>query len=196
MKKYILMPYGYEYNDNTYDRDGFQLDEARHFDTAKEANEARLTMAKERCPELESSYGGVMNCIDWDTRKKVVDIFEEEDSYGFSLDFDSMTDEEEEEVLRLVAPFVYEIVEIDTEKDSAQVKYEDDGYSTMTYNMKLNEENQVVMHSLEGPAFTRHWDDYPEDNEDNDTYYINGEKMSKEEWTMRRREHKIDQVVD
>lgn len=191
------MPFGYEYNDNTYDRDGFQFDKSRHFETAKEASEERKKMTIERCTELRSDYGSELMCVDYDTRKQIMEIISEEDDYGYDtcLDFDSMPDDVKEEVLKLLAPHVYEIVVIDVSEDSSKLEYKD-GYGKMTYNVKINESEEVVMHSLEGPAYTRRWDYYPEDNKEGDEYYIEGKKVDKDEWMIKRRDYQIDKVVE
>lgn len=70
MKKFIVIPFGYEYNDSTYDRDGFLLEDSKHFDTVEEANKVRKELTKERITELNDDYNSVLYCVPDATRKK------------------------------------------------------------------------------------------------------------------------------
>ncbi len=193
--KYIVIPFGYEYNDNTYDRDGLQFDNAKHFDTIEEAKEARKTMTFDRLPELEDSYRGVLMCIPWEARKKIFsDLDNSEWDYETELDFDAMTEKERDKTLDNLGPYVFEICEVDTSKDSTKIEYEPDEYSTQEFHVKLNEDNSVVLHSLEGPADCRIWNDSTwADDEEDKKYYIDGEQVdSKEVW----RNIKSGKIID
>lgn len=200
MKKFIVIPFGYEYNDNTYDREGFQFDEARHFDTAKEANAERLKMTEKRIPELNDNYSSVLYCMDWTGRKAVIECLGIENDYEYQLDLSELPEEQKNKVLELVAPYVYEITEIDSDKDCTKITFEGDSYSTESYSVKLGEDGKVIMHSLTEPAYMKtykdeysHWmDDGEEEDEYYKKYYIDGVQVTKEKW----RESKIDSVIE
>lgn len=201
MKKFIVIPFGYEYNDNTYDREGFQFEDARHFDTAKEANVERLKLTQERIPELNSNYDSVLYCMGDEGATKVADYLEV-NRYDYELELSELTDEQVKKVLEMIAPYVYEIIEIDTEKDCSKIVFDGDEYSTESYSVKLNENNEVVLHSITEPAYEKVYKETYSSwmpNEDNEEemeyyrkYYINGEKMTQSEW----RESKIDSVIE
>lgn len=109
-----------------------------------------------------------------------------------------LTDEQCDNVLDIISPFIYEIVEIDTEMECAKITFDGDEYSTTSYSVKLNDNNEVILHSLTEPAYNRthkeeysHWDE-EEDDEYNKKYYVDGKQVTKNEW----RESKIDSVVN
>jgi hypothetical protein len=197
VKKYVVVKYNYEYNDNWYEHDdNISETEIKIFDDKDVAEAYKKELSKEAINDYPTD-GNLANIQDNINLSKVRDFVnsesdgDDDDDYEVNINEEFLKGEKWDKLYSIISDAFYKIVDVEVDVDTPSITLDwKSSYSKKTI-IGIVEDDNLILHSATEPALVEK-DDY----EVYKTYYLKGQKYEKvAEWKSESRKYKIGNLL-